>query len=387
MANGQIIEQSNARWLLRVYEGSDPATGKRLYRSETVHGPRAAAEQALERMCATRIRRPQPDSSLDLYLDWWLTVAVDRKLRAKSAADYRSLLARYVRPVVGKRKLSRLTALDLQELYNGRGDLAPRTIRYTHSVLRSALEQARKWKLISANPARDVVLPRHKPVEMRCLDRSEAARLADACRNQIDRVFFLVALGTGLRPSEALALRWQDLDVSRRSLQVTRTIERVKGKWIFEDTKRPRSRRTVMLPETTLHALVNLRAAQGDLPKFRSGLVFTTESGTPIHERNLVQRVFKPLLREAELPDIRLYDLRHTYATLALSAGVPARVVSGQLGHASVGFTLEVYAHVLAEDRDSAAEPLDRILAASPSRKEPQRASGIGLQRQVAMSE
>ena len=152
---GQLVERGPSCWLLRVYDGRDPATGKRVYRNQTIHGSRAAAEQALERMRAARIPRPQSDSSLDEYLDWWLAVAVDRKLRPKSAADYRSLLARYVRPTLGSRKLNRLRALDLQELYSGRSDLAPRTIRYTHAVLHSALEQARRWKLVSENPARD----------------------------------------------------------------------------------------------------------------------------------------------------------------------------------------------------------------------------------------
>jgi integrase len=369
MPRGQIIARSPNTWLLRIYQGREPATGKRRYLNKTVEGERSAAEAELARLLSQIPPRPEESSSLDQYLDWWLYAAVDGRLRAKTARDYRTLLARYVRPELGKIKLGRLRPLDLQSLIvslTTRG-LSPRTVRYTHAVLRSALDQARRWKLTTENPAADLPLPRADKREFRVWTPEEAQRFTSFCREDPAGLVFLVALTTGLRPSEYLALNTQDFDRPRSTLTITRTLERARGKWSFAETKRPRSRRTVSLPPEVA-ALIANHIDSGELGATR--LLFESSTRGPIHERNLVQRFFKPLIERASLPDIRLYDLRHTFATLALREGVPARLVSEQLGHASVAFTLEVYGHVLEETRSVAAERLSQLLF-SPARAMP----------------
>ena len=157
--------------------------------------------------------------------------AVDGRLRAKTARDYRTLLARYVRPELGQVKLSRLKPLDLQSLLlslTNRG-LSARTVRYTHAVLRSALDQARRWKLLVENPAADMPLPRADKREFRVLTPEEAQRFTSFCREDPAGLVFLVALTTGLRPSEYLAIRAEDFDRHRATLTITRTLERAKG--------------------------------------------------------------------------------------------------------------------------------------------------------------
>jgi integrase len=361
MRRGQIIARSPATWLVRLYQGRDPKTGKRRYINRTVRGDQAAAEAELAGLLASAPTRPLSNSRLDEYLDWWLYAAVDGRLRAKTARDYRALLQRYVRPDLGQKRINRLKPLDLQSLLSGmttRG-LSARTVCYTHAVLRSALDQARRWKLIDENPALEMPLPRTERREIRVLGATEAQKLAALCRNDKQGIVFLVALSTGLRPSEYLALRRGDFDPERSTLTVVRTVERTQGQWKFAETKRPRSRRTVMLPAEVAdllkeHILSNSLTSDH--------LLFENSARGPIHERNLVQRWFKPLLRRAALPDIRLYDLRHTFATLALREGVPARLVSEQLGHASVAFTLEVYGHLLEESRAVSATRLSEVL-------------------------
>ena len=366
MLRGQIIARSSNTWLLRIYQGREPATGKRRYLNKTVQGERSAAEAELARLLSQIPPRPRASSSLDQYLDWWLYAAVDGRLRAKTARDYRTLLARYVRPELGKIKLGRLRPLDLQSLIVSLTSraLSPRTVRYTHAVLRSALDQARRWKLMTENPASDMPLPRADKREFRVWTPEEAQRFTSLCREDPAGLVFLVALTTGLRPSEYLALRTDDFDRPRSTLTITRTLERARGKWNFAETKRPHSRRTVSVPPEVARLIANHIDA-GELGAAR--LLFESSTRGPIHERNLVQRSFKPLIERAGLPDIRLYDLRHTFATLALREGVPARLVSEQLGHASVAFTLEVYGHVLGETRSAAAERLSQLLF-SPAR-------------------
>lgn len=366
MPSGQIIARKTNTWLLRLYQGRDPATGKRRYLNKTVQGERASAEAELARLLSQIPPRPESSSILDEYLDWWLYAAVDNRLRAKTARDYRTLLARYVRPNLGRVKLGGLKPLDLQSLIlslTNRG-LSARTVRYTHAVLRSALDQARRWKLLVENPAADMSLPRADKCEFPVLTPEEARRFTSVCREDPAGLVLLVALTTGLRPSEYLAIRAEDFDRLRATLTITRTLERAKGAWLFAETKRPRSRRTVSVPAEVSRLIANHIDA-GELGPTR--LLFESSTRGPIHERNLVQRLFKPLIKRASLPDIRLYDLRHTFAVLALREGVPARLVSEQLGHASVAFTLEVYGHVLDETRSVAAERLSELLF-SPAR-------------------
>jgi len=366
MPSGQIIARTTNTWLVRLYQGRDPATGKRRYLNKTVHGERTSAEAELARLLSQIPARPESTSSLDVYLDWWLHAAVDGRLRAKSARDYRALLARYVRPELGNVKLSRLKPLDLQSLLlslTSRG-LSARTVRYTHAVLRSALDQARRWKLLVENPAADMPLPRADKREFRVLKPEEAQRFTSFCLQDPAGLVLLVALTTGLRPSEYLAIRAEDFDRHRATLTITRTLERAKGIWRFAETKRPRSRRTVSVPAEVAR-LIAKHIDTGELGPNR--LLFESSTRGPIHERNLVQRSFKPMIGRAGIPDIRLYDLRHTFAVLALREGVPARLVSEQLGHASVAFTLEVYGHVLEETRSVAAERLSELLF-SPAR-------------------
>src|SRR5580704_1363728 len=138
MPGGQIIARTTNTWLVRLYQGRDPATGKRRYLNRTVHGERSSAEAELARLLSDIPPRPDANVNLDVYLDWWLYAAVDSRLRAKTARDYRTLLDRYVRPELGQVELSRLKPLALQSVLLGltKKGLSARTVRYTHAVVR-----------------------------------------------------------------------------------------------------------------------------------------------------------------------------------------------------------------------------------------------------------
>lgn len=363
MAKGQLLERAGSHWLLRVYKGADPLTGKRVYDSATISGTRAEAENELASRLAGRIPRPAPGSALAEYVAWWLTIAVNPKLRAKTARDYAAHLRRYVLPRLGDHRLDSLAPPDIQCFIGdlARQGLSPRTIRYAHAILHAALEHGVKWELIGQNPAALTKLPRKEAAKIVSLTREQASRFADACECNLLGPVFLVALSTGLRPSEYLALRVKDVDFSKSRLAVERTVERHNGRWCFRETKRPVGSRTVPLPVDMVQRLATYCTKHGKLAA-PERFLFEAKGRVPIHERNLVQRAFKPILKMAALPDIRLYDLRHSFATLSLSAGLPATWVSEQLGHASVAFTLEVYGHLIHDTSDQAADRLGRIL-------------------------
>lgn len=367
---GQIIRRGASTWLVRIYAGRNPETGKRQYIGKSIQGGLRAAQAHLNRMLAERDLGRNIRSSrqtLGQYLDHWLEISAQPRLRAKSFRDYTGLLARYVRPRLGARPLGELTPAEIQTLYSEllSRPLSARTIRYTHAVLFSALRQAVRWKLLLSNPAEDVELPRQPRRRFTVFDVKQAKQFIAAISGHKYEVLFALAMTTGMRPSEYLALTWSDFDLERSTVSVSKTLEWRKGGWRFEDTKRERSRRMVKLQNWVVTLLHKLERAASTSGAGLCDLVFTADRGGPINEAKFVGRYFKPLLRSAGLPDIRLYDLRHTAATLGLAAGVSPKIVSEQLGHASVAFTLEVYSHVLPHMQDTAVMQVEALLRAA----------------------
>ncbi|HWZ30751.1 MAG TPA: tyrosine-type recombinase/integrase [Bryobacteraceae bacterium] len=303
-------------------------------------------------------------------MDQWLTTAAKPRLRQKSYTDYEALLRLHIRPVLGTRPLGAIVQFDIQSVYARMFDrgLSARTIEYTNAVLQSAFRQAVRWKMLIEDPCVGVDLPRMKRREMEALSVEECRRFLAAARETEWFALYALALTTGMRPSEYLALKWGDIDWQRGAASVCRTIQHSKAGWLFDDTKRKRSRRVVKLQNFVLKALTDLRKPQplADDTGCQVGhdLIFRTGTGSPLRQRN-VKREFRRLLEAAGIRPIRLYDLRHTAATLAVAAGVSVKVISDQLGHASISFTLERYSHVLPSIQDEAAARVERMLMGS----------------------
>lgn len=194
--------------------------------------------------------------------------------------------------------------------------------------------------------------------------------LEAACTDRLG-VIFEIALVTGMRPGEYLGLKSSDVDFEAGAIVVHRGLVMMKGGWHFAEPKTARSRRTIPVPPSAMRALKAHKAAQAR-ERLKTGpgyqgldLVFATSLGTPISESNLVKRHFKPILKAAKLPDVRLYDLRHTCATLLMAAGESPEVVSERLGHSTVMLTLDTYSHVLPTMQEAAAAKLESALYGS----------------------
>src|ERR1700733_13348218 len=372
---GQIIARGERRWLVRVYLGRDSEMRMRTYHNQTVYGSLRNAQAYLTRRLHERDLSRGVEGlqvTVDEFLDHWLKTAVRPKVRAKTYSDYAAMLRRYIRPVIGTRILASLSPLEIQAAYQVMIDrkLSARTVRYAHAVLRAAIRQAIRWQLLLNDPTQGVELPREQCREMSVLTTEQARSFLRTASHSPQGCLFAVALTTGMRPSEYLALCWRDIDWDRGTISVVRTLHKNEGHWIFADTKRARSRRVVKLQRWVLDLLRKLKAGADERAACGSifaELIFTTARGEPINEEYLVKKHFKPLLREAGLPNIRLYDLRHTSATLALTVGVAPKVVSEQLGHASAAFTLDTYSHVLPHMQDGAASKMEAALTNGPS--------------------
>jgi integrase len=274
--------------------------------------------------------------------------------------------------VIGRRKLSKLSALDVQTLYRDRLDsgLSPSTVNKIHTVLHKALAQAVRWSLIPRNPTDAVKAPRPTPEEMHPLSAAESRTLLDAAKGDRLEALYVLALTTGMRRGELLGLKWSDVDLENATVSIRRTLTRTdNGKRVaLGEPKTKKSRRTICLTPQAVEALrshlerqLGQIEASGDLYDDQ-GLVFTTEVGTPINPSNLRQRSLAPLLKKAGLSHIRFHDLRHTCATLLLSKGVHPKFVQELLGHATIAITLDTYSHVLPGMGDQTAAAMEDAL-------------------------
>jgi integrase len=372
---GQIIKRGDRTWLVRIFLGRD-AKGKQLFHCKTIHGTKKDAETYRNKVVRDRdmgtFIEPAVLAVRD-YLDKWLRTAARPRLRERTYDDYSGLLTRYVRPDLGDKRLCDVRALDIQNLYadmTERG-LSARTVRYTHAILSSAFKQAIKWHMLARNPCEAVELPRATRREMQAFSPEEAGRFLKAAKEDEQGIIFAFALATGMRPEEYLALKWStDMDLEKGVAVVQRALVRRKGGgWYFDEPKTSRSRRTVPLPVSLVQALITHRRKQAEA-RFKAGgayqnndLVFATGEGTPHNSRNLAQRHLQQILKRAKLPlTFRLYDLRHSCATLLLAVGENPKVVSERLGHASIVLTLDTYSHVLPSMQQAATAKLESLL-------------------------
>lgn len=371
---GQIIKRGEKIWLVRIFMGRD-GQGKRRYVNKTVHGTKKDASTYLATTLTAISTGTFVEASpmlIDEYLDRWLETAARPRVRERTFNDYESLVSRYVRPVLGSKKLSEVRPLDVQKLYGDMQErgLSPRSVRYTHAVLSSAFKQAVRWRMLARNPCEAVELPRMERKEMQCLGQDEAARFLAAAAEDAHAALFSFALTTGMRPEEYLALKWSDVELDKGTTTVRRTLQwRKGGGWYFSEPKTSRSRRTIPLPASVVRSLTEHRRKQAEA-RLKAGakyqqndLVFASTDGTPLMHRNILRRHFKPILKRAGLPaSFRLYDLRHSCATLLLAAGENPKVVSERLGHASIVLTLDTYSHVLPSMQQAATEKLESLL-------------------------
>lgn len=370
-----IIKRGKDTWLIRIFLGRDN-NGKRKYFNETFKGKKKDAgnfEMKKKTEMNAGISIEHSKVTVDEYLEKWLEISAKPRLKERTHGDYKEYLKRYVSPNIGKMKLSKLKPLDVQAVYTwmiGKG-FAPRTIQYTHSILSSALKQAVKWQILSYNPASLTDRPQNHRKEMKVLSPEEAKQFLEAAKEDRWGIIFSLAISTGMRPEKYLGLRWKNIDLKNGLATIERVLvdKRVGGGWTLEEPKTSQSRRTIPLPNAVSQELVAHRREQlEERLKFgqayqKFDFVFATELGTPILRSNLTRRHFKPILKKAELPeDIRLYDLRHTCATLLLAAGENPKVVSERLGHASIVLTLDTYSHVLPTMQESATNKLEKMM-------------------------
>ena len=376
MAKGSV-QRKGSVWSFVVDLGPDPATGRRRQARRSGFATKKEAEVALRAVAiasdtGTAVARTRV--TLSTFLTEWLE-SIRPRIRETTWVSY-EMAANRISRQIGAVPLQALTPLQVESLYatllvgGGAGGraLAPKTVRNCHIVLRRALAEAERLGLVSRNPAaaaRAVTAPR---AEQRTWSSEELQSFFGALAAERLSMAFVLLATTGMRRGEVLGLRWEDVDFDGRALSIVQTLTTVRGEKHFGPPKTGKSRRRVSIDAVTLDALKAHRKAQreqrmaaADVWLNDGDLVFTDEQGAPVHPNNFSQ-AFDRIVRTAELQRIRLHDLRHSYATLALKAGVHPKIVSERLGHSTIAITLDLYSHVAQGlDADAAELIADRI--------------------------
>lgn len=360
---GSIYKRSNGTWRAQI-----SLEGKRLsYTAKTRAECHDWIRQTLD-LVDGGMTFSKSEYTLGEFLQEWMR-AKKTSLRPKPAGQYETIIKNDLLPAFGKARINQLNLNRINRYYarlvtEGRG---VRTVRLIHSVLHSALEHARRIGLISRNPSHGAILPRYPDKEMMIFNEDQVTTFLIAAKSSSYQLIYQLALATGMRQSEILGLKWEDVDWKNCTISVKRQAQYVNGQGIvFLEPKTRTGIRKIALGMTILEELSNHRKEQNEL-KFQRvdkwqeiNLIFSTSNGTPISQRNLT-RDFLKVIRRTELPRLRFHDLRHTAASLMINRGIPIITVSKMLGHSKASVTLNIYAHCVSESQFEAAKIMEEI--------------------------
>lgn len=351
--------------------GVDPVTGKRRQARISADTVRELKKLYTAKLHAVQTGEYFETSAATVaeYLTHWLTV-IEPTIRPSSHRRFSEVVNGRIIPALGSQKLSAVSPVHVQELYADclKAGLSSTTVALYHNVLHRALDQAVKWRMLQRNVCDAVDPPRESNPEMKTWTAEQARSFLRLSAEDDLAALWLLALNTGIRRGELLALRWQDIDFERGALAIRRTLTQGTDGLTFGEPKSKAGRRSLALPDVCIDALRTHRVKQ--LEKRLSigavwidtDLVFERGDGTLLHPNTLLRAFFR-LTATAGLTRIRFHDLRHTAATLMLANGEHPKIVQERLGHADISMTLNRYSHVTMDMQRDAADRLAKLLS------------------------
>jgi integrase len=375
---GHIRERAPGSFELRYEIAPDPATGKRRTETVTMRGSRKEADKELRKLLRALDTGEyvEPNSlTVREYMQQWLDTAKGQ-VSPKSHERYEEIVAGFINPALGNHKLTKLMPIHIQNAYSeweagGRrdgkeGGLSPRSRLHIHRILKSALKSAVQLQMLARNPAEAVKPPKPVRIEMKTLTAAESAQLLAAVAQS--RLYWpvLVALTTGMRRGEIVALRWKNTDLDKGVARVVESLEQTKKGIRFKAPKNNKSR-VITLPALAVEELRRLKTEQAEellkLGVAQSGetLVCGRFDGEPLQPDSLTFGFARHLKGMEGFPRIRFHDLRHSHATQLLLSGIHPKIAQERLGHSSVAVTLDIYSHVTENMQNDAAAKLDNV--------------------------
>lgn len=364
--DGSITRRKNGLWQAAATIGYDENGNQK---RKTVYGKtKEEVRRKLEdlRQQASTTGFAEEDPTLRAYLERWLDTK-SRQVKPRTTESYRYTVEKYINPKLGRTKLSKLTPLRIQTALGEIADeVSAHTANYSRSTLRTALDQAVKWRLIPTNPAIAVERARTEKRDMTIWTTEQVGQFLEQSRQHRLHALFYLAITSGLRIGELLALTWSDLNGS--TLRVRRNLTKIEGRLTLATTKTTKGQRLVSLAQDTLAVLEQHRQTQQAEIELvgegweHPGHMFTTEIGTFLDNRNVL-RVWHRLQDQAGVPRARLHDARHLHVSLLVRHGLDASTIADRVGHTNAAFTLRQYTHLFEEQRLAAAVPLETLLA------------------------
>ncbi len=371
---GSIRKRTDGRWEGRYTAGYDPNTGKRIIKS-VLGKTQAAVKEKLKSAISesAELDLTAEDYTVATWLRTWYDLYAQPNIRTATANRYQLQIENYIIPRIGKIKLKNLTGRDLQRLYKdlaengrtqnvektGKQGLSPTTIRSVHLMLHNALDRARKERLILHNPTEDCIAPKLVKKEMQILKSEDMKAYLQAAERRNVLPMFYLELVSGLRKGELAALCWDDLNIKHRTISVSKQyVRNPDGSLELTRPKTETSIREVSIPQEAVDLLIQEHAKHPEnpymFPSPLTGEMYYPDSIATLHKR---------ILKDTGLPHIRLHDLRHTFATMALQNGVDIKTVSAMLGHYDAGFTLKTYTHTTRAAQEEAAQTIGSFMA------------------------
>ena len=371
---GNIRKRKDGRWEGRYIAGHDE-NGKPIRKNvlgKTQAAVRDKLKAAIELAQSLDVSKAE-NYTVEQWVNTWYELYSKPNIRESTQDYYQRFIRLHIIPHIGHIKLTKLTGRDIQKMYNdvrehGRTrkeqkektpGLSNAYIRGMHTMLHNCLDRAVKEKLIPYNPSDDCILPKLKKQEMKILKPEDmAAYLKEAERRGVLPMFFLV-LCTGLRRGEIAALLWEDLDIEKKTISINKQAVGIKGGGVkVTQPKTDTSIRQISVSQQVIDLLIQEHEKHPDNP-----VMFPSPVNGGMWYPDAINRLHQRILKSAGLEHIRLHDLRHTFATVALQNGVDIKTVSSMLGHFDAGFTLRTYTHVTTKMQEQAADTMGQFIA------------------------
>lgn len=365
---GSISQRPGGRWEAKITVGTDN-NGRRIRRA--VYGDTKEEVQdklaELRREARAGLLTQPTQITVGEFLVEWLATTVKPKSSPTTYNRYESIVRLKITPIIGGLKVSTLVPM---HVYHLMGELQRKgeslwSQKLAGMYLHTALKTAVRLKLLASNPAAEV--PRAKPGEreMSIYSEEQVRVLITASRDRRLGALFVLAVSSGMRQGELLALEWTDFDFDAGTVSVKRSLVEVKKKdsgqrFITKEPKSRASRRTIKLSPFVVETMRRHQAAmlaEGNVASH----VFCTKGGEYVQKSNMMRQIYLPMLKKAGLPRVRFHDLRHTHVSLLLAAGESIKAISRRLGHGGIEITLKTYAHLLPDADNALAERLQKM--------------------------
>lgn len=358
--DGMVRKREDGRWEGRIVVGHKDS-GDSIFRY--VYADTQKELTAKLRKCITAYQgvdlTERSRITLSEWLDQWL-ISIDGTVRPSTLNGYRSYIENYIRPGLGEKRITQIKAADIQKFYDKLGQtLASGSVRRIHTTLHGIMKAAQQARLIPRNPVDEVVPPKFSYQQKQVLTDEQLAVFMNVIKeDEVWFDFFYTEIMTGLRRGEICGLRWEDFDEVNGTLKVCRTVRREKGTGLTTgDTKTYAGTRKISLPPSVTAILKERKQTALTDWIFPNPLCLEQPTAPDSAYRRM-----KLLLEQAGLPDIRFHDLRHTFATHALTSGVDVKTLSGILGHTRAAFTLDTHTHTTGDMQKRAAEIVGEFL-------------------------